>query len=142
MSTIKALCISDEKGTQKHPVEKVLMRKDHGIVGDAHAGNWHRQVSLISADDIASFNAQGAQVSDGAFGENIIVSDIDFTTMPIGTHFKIGDVTLELAQIGKECHSRCHIYHKMGDCIMPRKGVFATVVDEGSISVGDTFNVV
>lgn len=119
------------------PVREILLREDWGIKGDAHAGRWHRQVSLLSLERIEEFRARGAQVEFGAFGENIVVQGIDFKTYPKGTCFRIGETLLELTQIGKECHSRCAIYQVMQDCIMPREGVFARVLKGGVIRPGD-----
>ena len=116
--------------------------KDWGIEGDAHAGNWHRQVSLLSYETIQDFNRQGAGVIDGAFGENLVISGYDFTKMKIGTRFRCGDVVLELTQIGKECHNGCEIFKKMGKCIMPTNGVFTKVIHGGVISEGDAFAVI
>ncbi len=138
MSTVKAICISEKKGTQKHEVESAFLKEDFGIEGDAHAGKWHRQVSLLSYDKIEEFRSKGAEVDNGAFGENIIIDGIDFRTLPVGTRFKIGsDALLELTQIGKECHSHCAIYKVMGDCIMPREGVFTKVLKSGMVRKGD-----
>jgi MOSC domain-containing protein YiiM len=142
MGNIKAVCTSGIKGTQKKNVGTVVLREDWGIEGDAHAGRWHRQVSLLSYNRIEEFRARGAVVSDGAFGENIVVSGIDFKSLPIGTRFICNDVILELTQIGKECHTGCAIFKQMGDCIMPREGVFAMVVHGGTISVDDTLTVI
>ena len=137
MGKVIAVCISPEKGTQKKNVGSARFLEDWGIENDAHAGKWHRQVSLLSHDKIEAFRARGAQVSDGAFGENLVVAGIDFRTLPIGTRFTCGEVELELTQVGKECHSHCEIYKVMGDCIMPREGVFTRVLHGGVISVGD-----
>ena len=137
MGTIIAVCVSEAKGTQKQNVHSAKFIEDWGIEGDAHAGKWHRQVSLLSHDKIEDFRARGAEVSDGAFGENLVVSDIDFKALPIGTRFACGEVLLELTQIGKECHSHCEIHRRMGDCIMPREGVFAQVLHGGELTVGD-----
>ena len=115
--------------------------EDWGIEHDAHAGHWHRQVSLLSHDRVEEFRARGAQVDDGAFGENLVVSGFDFKSMPIGTRFRCNDVVLELTQVGKECHAHCQIYKVMGDCIMPREGVFTRVLHVGTISVVDTLTV-
>ena len=139
--TIRAVCVSPAKGTAKRPVEKGVFIPGYGIEKDAHAGKWHRQVSLLSHEKIEAFRARGAEVADGAFGENLVVSGIDFRTLPVGTRFRCNDVELELTQIGKECHSGCAIYQQMGDCIMPREGVFARVLHGGTISVGDTLTV-
>lgn len=132
-----AVCISEKKGTQKKNVHSAEFIREFGIKEDAHAGKWHRQVSLLSYDKIEAFKRLGAEVTEGAFGENLIVEGIDFRSLPIGTKFQCNDVLLELTQIGKECHTGCEIYKKMGDCIMPREGVFARVLSGGTISEGD-----
>ena len=134
---ITAICISEQKGTQKHRIEKAELRENHGIVGDAHAGNWHRQVSLLSQEKVDAFRARGAKVDDGAFGENILATGFDFRTLPVGTRFSCGEILLEMTQIGKECHSHCAIFKAMGDCIMPREGVFCRVLRGGTMQVGD-----
>ena len=137
MGKLIAICTSEKKGTQKQQVETAVLRENHGIEGDAHAGNWHRQVSLLGLEKIEEFRARGADVEFGAFGENLVIEGFDFRNLPVGTSFRIGDVLLEMTQIGKECHSHCAIYHMVGDCIMPREGVFAKVVHGGEIRVGD-----
>lgn len=137
MGKVIAVCISEKKGTQKVNINEAKFIENYGIENDAHAGNWHRQVSLISKEKIDAFKARGAEVLDGAFGENLIVDGFDFKNLPIGTVFQCNDVILEMTQIGKECHSHCEIYKKVGDCIMPREGVFAVVKQGGTISVGD-----
>ncbi|SDX92777.1 MOSC domain-containing protein [Eubacterium barkeri] len=137
MGVVRAVCTSERKGIQKKNQGKGTFRVDHGIEGDAHAGNWHRQVSLLSYERIAAFNAQGADVVDGAFGENLVVEGFDFSTLPVGTRFMCGEVILEMTQIGKECHNHCAIHKKMGTCIMPTQGVFAKVIHGGEIAVGD-----
>jgi molybdopterin adenylyltransferase len=142
MGKITAICISEQKGTQKHYLPSAELKAEHGIIGDAHAGNWHRQISLISKEKIDDFRARGAQVKDGAFGENIIVEGIDFKSLPLGTRYRSGDVLLEMTQIGKQCHAHCEIYHVMGDCIMPREGVFCRVLQGGTLHVGDTLEIV
>lgn len=139
--TVMAVCTSPEKGTQKQNVSRALLIEDYGIEGDAHAGKWHRQVSLLSYEKIEDFRQRGAEIAFGAFGENLVVSGIDFRTLPVGTRFQCGEVTLELTQIGKECHHGCEIFRKMGDCIMPREGVFAKVLHGGTIAVGDELKV-
>ena len=137
MGKVLAVCISEKKGTAKQNVGSAKFIADWGIENDSHAGKWHRQVSLLSAEKIEDFRARGAEVSDGAFGENLVVSGFDFRALPLGTRFKCNDVVLELTQIGKECHSGCAIYQKMGECIMPREGVFTRVLRGGVISAGD-----
>lgn len=135
---VRAVCTSPAKGTEKRPVPQAFFKKNHGIEGDAHAGNWHRQVSLLSCDKVEAFNAQGAQVQDGDFGENLLIEGIDFRSLPVGTIFRCGTVVLRMTQIGKECHTSCAIRDRVGDCIMPREGVFAEVLEEGTIRPGDT----
>ena len=137
MGKVIAVCTSDVRGIQKHNIHEAKLVEGFGIEADAHGGNWHRQVSLLSYDRIKEFNAKGADVKDGAFGENIVVEGYDFKSLPIGTLFRCNDVILELTQIGKECHSHCEIFKKMGDCIMPREGVFTRVIHGGKIRVGD-----
>ncbi|RGZ01913.1 MOSC domain-containing protein [Clostridium sp. AM58-1XD] len=140
--TVRAVCISRERGTEKTPVGEAVFIENYGIEGDAHAGNWHRQVSLLSYDKVAAFNERGAMVSDGDFGENLVVEGIDFSALPVGTMFYTGDVALEMSQIGKECHSHCTIYRRMGECIMPREGVFAKVIKGGTVRPGDEIRAV
>ena len=137
MGKLIAICTSEKKGTQKQQVETAVLREDHGIEGDAHAGNWHRQVSLLGLEKIKAFRERGAEVEFGAFGENLVIEGFDFRNLPVGTRFRIGEALLEMTQIGKECHTHCAIYHMVGDCIMPREGVFAKVLKGGEIKVGD-----
>ncbi len=141
MGTIKAVCTSPKKGTQKKNIGSCEIIENYGLKEDAHAGNWHRQVSLLSYEKIEEFKNRGAKVEDGAFGENLIVEGYDLKTLPIGTRFKCNDVILELTQIGKECHSGCEIYKLMGDCIMPREGVFTRVLHGGTIHTGDEITI-
>lgn len=141
MGTVKAVCVSEAKGVQKSDVGSAAIEADFGIVGDAHAGKWHRQVSLLSFESIEDFKARGAEVADGSFGENLIIEGIDVKALPIGTKLACNDVRMEITQIGKECHSHCAIYHRMGDCIMPREGVFARVLSGGTVSKGDSIEV-
>ena len=137
MGRICALCISEERGTQKTPVDTAVLLEGHGIEGDAHAGSGHRQVSLLSKEQIDAFRARGADVHPGSFGENIVAEGFDFARLPVGTLLKCGEVVLGITQIGKECHEHCAIYASVGDCIMPREGVFARVIAGGTIHVGD-----
>jgi molybdopterin adenylyltransferase len=136
MGKIAAICISKQRGTQKEPVPSARFLPDYGIEGDAHAGNWHRQVSLLSLEKIEEFRQRGADVDYGAFGENLVVEGIDFASLPVGSRLQAGEVLLEITQIGKACHQHCAIYHAVGDCIMPREGVFARVVHGGVLEVG------
>lgn len=138
---VKAVCISGARGTQKRDVQSARLQIGWGVEGDAHGGDWHRQVSLLSYDKVREFNLLGADVGSGAFGENIVVEGIDFRSLPVGTRLRVGVAELEITQIGKECHTHCQIYHRMGDCIMPREGVFARVTAEGVISSGDVMEV-
>ena len=138
MGTVTAVNISKEKGTQKQNVHSALVIDDYGIQEDAHAGKWHRQISLLSYERIEEFKKKGAPVVDGSFGENLIVKGLpDLKTLPVGTKLVCGDVVLEVTQIGKQCHNGCEIFKIMGDCIMPREGIFARVLHGGTISEGD-----
>ena len=137
-----AVCISEKKGTQKTEVPFVKLVPGYGIEGDAHAGKWHRQVSMLALEKIEGFRAKGAEVDFGAFGENIVAEGFDLRALPVGTRFRIGDALLELTQIGKECHSHCAIYHQVGDCIMPREGVFTVVLEGGEIKAGDEIEMI
>lgn len=140
--TIMSICISERKGTQKHEIPEAELKEEWGIEGDAHAGKWHRQVSLLGLEQIEEFRARGAEVEFGAFGENLVVDGFHFRELPVGTRFRSGDVLLEMTQIGKECHSHCEIYKVMGDCIMPREGVFARVLHGGTLKIGDKLSIV
>ncbi len=139
MGKVLAVCTSEKKGTQKVDVGSAEVIADFGLKDDAHAGNWHRQVSLLSYEKIEEFRNRGAEVEFGAFGENFVVSGYDFKTLPIGSKFQCNDVILELTQIGKECHHGCVIFQTMGDCIMPREGVFCKVLQGGIVKNGDEF---
>jgi molybdenum cofactor synthesis domain-containing protein len=138
---IKQICISKRRGTEKTPVPCVHLIENYGLENDAHAGNWHRQVSLLSKAKVDEFNAKGGKAAPGDFGENILAEGIDFSSLPVGTQLKIGDALLEISQIGKECHTHCAIYQRVNDCIMPREGVFARVITGGKIQEGDTITV-
>lgn len=142
MGKIMAVCISEKRGTQKKKIEKVRLIENFGLEGDAHGGNWHRQVSLLSYEKVRAFEEKGISVEDGAFGENLLVEGFDFKTLPVGTRFRCGEALLEMTQIGKECHSHCEIYQAVGDCIMPREGVFARVLHGGVIQIGDEMEIV
>ena len=137
MGELKAICISEKRGTQKKEIPEAQVLVDWGIEGDAHGGKWHRQISLLAVEKIEEFRRKGADVDFGAFGENLIIEGFDLRRLAVGTRFRIGEVILELTQIGKECHSHCEIYKKMGDCIMPREGVFTKVLHGGVIRKGD-----
>ena len=137
MGRVIAVCISKEKGTQKYRIPEGEFIEEWGIKDDAHAGKWHRQVSLLSYDKIQEFRAKGDEIEDGAIGENLVVEGFDFAKLPVGTKFRCYDVVLEMTQIGKICHHGCAIFQKMGDCIMPREGVFTRVLHGGVIHEGD-----
>ena len=137
MGKIVTIAASERRGTKKKPLEKALFHVGHGIVGDAHAGKWHRQVSFLGAAEIEAFRARGATVSHGDFGENIVAEGFSFRELPVGTRLAAGDVIFEITQIGKECHAHCAIYAAVGDCIMPREGVFARVLHGGTLKPGD-----
>lgn len=139
---VQAVCISEAKGTAKINVGEAEFIADFGLKGDAHGGNWHRQVSLLSREKIEEFRALGAAVKDGDFGENLVVSGIDFAKLPVGCRFSCGDVVMEMTQIGKECHRGCAIAQAVGKCIMPTEGVFARVLKGGTIKAGDRLKVV
>lgn len=137
MGTVHAVCTSTAKGTAKKARDSVLLVPNHGIDGDAHAGGWHRQVSLLPLERVEEFQAAGAGVTSGDFGENIVVGGLDWTKIQPGVRLRAGDALLEITQLGKECHDRCHIFKAMGDCIMPRHGVFAKVLAGGTVRPGD-----
>jgi molybdenum cofactor synthesis domain-containing protein len=136
--TILAINISEKRGTVKHGVPEIELVENFGLKDDAHGGNWHRQVSLLSASKIAQFNEQGGQVQFGDFGENLVVEGIDCAALPVGTFLTIGEALLEVTQIGKKCHNECEIFHRVGMCIMPTNGIFARVLRGGMIQVKDT----
>ncbi len=138
---ILAICISEKKGTAKFNVEEIELIENFGLNGDAHAGNWHRQVSLLSFEKIEDFRSKGINVKFGAFGENLVVDGIDLAKLPVGTKLSIGEILMEVTQIGKVCHDRCNIYYTVGDCIMPREGIFAKVLKGGNIKIGDIIQV-
>lgn len=137
MGKILAICTSEKKGTQKKPIDTARLIEDWGIEKDAHGGKWHRQVSLLSFEKIEAFREKGAEVDFGAFGENLVVEGFNLSQIPVGSQFQIGEAVLELTQIGKECHNHCAIYQAVGDCIMPREGVFTKVIKGGEIKTGD-----
>lgn len=138
MGIIKAICISEKKGTVKYEIPKAEVVKDWGIKGDAHGGKWHRQISLLPCEVIEKFKKKGIDIKNGAFGENIITEGFDLKNIPVGSRFRAGDVILEVTQIGKECHSHCEIYKATGECIMPREGIFTKVIHGGTISKNDS----
>ena len=141
-AVIRAVCISEKKGEQKHPVESVALRPHHGIVGDAHAGDWHRQVSLLSQSSVDRLQEKlSFQLFPGAFAENILCEGIELAALPVGTRLQVGSALCEVTQIGKECHADCAIRRQAGDCVMPREGIFAVVLEPGEAKAGDTVKV-
>ncbi len=142
MAKVIAVCISEKKGEQKHEVPQIDLRKDHGIVGDAHAGNWHRQVSLLGTESVDKVRALLPEIAPGAFAENILTEGVTLYQLPIGTKLRVGEVLMEVTQIGKECHQGCAIRQLTGDCVMPREGIFAIVLEEGTVRPGDALEVV
>lgn len=136
-ATVIAVCISRNKGERKTPVAQVELRENHGIVGDAHAGEWHRQVSLLARESIDKMRALGLDVDNGDFAENITTVGIELPALPVGTRLAVGETLLEVTQIGKECHTRCAIYQQAGDCVMPKEGIFARVLRGGMVQPGD-----
>ncbi len=137
MAKVLAVCVSTRKGERKRPVEAIQLRIDHGIVGDAHAGNWHRQISLLANESVDKMREKGLTLEAGDFAENILTEGILLRTLPIGTRLRVGETLLEVTQIGKECHSDCEIKKKVGICVMPAEGIFAVVKKEGTIRAGD-----
>ncbi|BCV22704.1 MOSC domain-containing protein [Moorella sp. Hama-1] len=143
MGRIIAVCTSANKGERKKNIDRGMLIANHGLEGDAHAGPWHRQVSLLARESIAKMQAKGLQVGPGDFAENLTTEGIDLVSLPVGTKLKIGEQALaEVTQIGKQCHSHCAIYQQAGDCVMPREGIFVAIHQGGPVKVGDTIEVV
>ena len=136
---VAAVCVSERKGTVKHPVPEIRLRRGHGIEGDAHAGDWRRQVSLLASESVGKLRGANnlPDIPAGAFAENILTEGISLCSLPVGTRLRVGGTLLEVTQIGKECHADCAIRQQTGDCVMPREGVFAIVLEEGSVRPGD-----
>ena len=134
---VLSLNLSERTGEQKKPVPggRVTLKENHGIVGDAHAGDWHRQVSLLAVEDVDSMRGKGIDIGFGDFAENVTTSGVDLASLPVGTRLRLGDAELEVTQIGKECHAHCAIYRAVGDCVMPRCGIFARVLRGGEVSL-------
>lgn len=143
MGSVVSVNISEKKGTIKHPVEQIELKIDHGILNDAHAGDWHRQVSLL---DLSSFdkmhNNASVELKPGIFAENITTEGVDLWHLPVGTRLEIGGTLLEITQIGKECHRHCQVFQQVGDCVMPREGIFAKVIEEGTIMAGQAIKII
>lgn len=138
MGKIVAICISKKKGVQKKVIKRCKLVENSGLEGDAHAGSWHRQISLLSKEARLVMENKGAKLNDGDFGENLLTEGIDFVHIKVGNKLRLGkDALVRITQIGKECHDRCSIYYQVGDCIMPREGIFAEVLKGGEIKIDD-----
>jgi len=143
VGVVLAVCVSDKRGIQKKEVPEILCAKNIGITTDAHAGDWHRQISLLADESAEAMRQKGVEIGPGDFAENILTKGIAVKTLPIGSRISIGEsAVLEVTQIGKECHQHCAIYQAAGDCVMPREGIFAIVIKEGPIKAGDVINVI
>ncbi|SHF06519.1 MOSC domain-containing protein [Desulforamulus putei] len=143
MGKIVAVCTSPKKGMRKKNVGEGILVVEHGLQGDAHVGDWHRQVSLLAMESIEKMRRMGLKVGPGDFAENLTTEGIDLVSLPVGTKLKIGESALgEVTQIGKECHTRCAIYHQAGDCVMPKEGIFIRVLQGGPVKVGDSIDIV
>jgi MOSC domain-containing protein YiiM len=140
--SVLAVCISDRTGVPKLEIATGELRANWGLVGDAHAGTWHRQVSLLGTESVAKVRAAGIDVGHGAFAENIVTAGLVLYTLPVGTRLRLGTALCEVTQIGKECHSRCAIYELMGDCVMPREGIFVRVLEDGLVRAGDAVEII
>ncbi len=139
---VAAVCTSETKGVRKSNVGEAVLQEEHGLVEDAHAGDWHRQISLLAVESIQKIRDLGMDVNPGDFAENITTENLDLVSLPVGTKLTLGkQVLLEVTQIGKECHTRCAIYYQAGDCVMPKEGIFARVLQGGKVSVGDKIQV-
>ncbi len=142
MAVVVSVNISEVKGIRKHPVPYIDVKCHHGIVGDAHAGDWHRQISLLAEESIDTMrSACPIELDDGIFAENINTRGIDLKHIPVGTRLRVGDTELEVTQIGKQCHSDCAIKKATGKCVMPTDGIFAIVIEEGRIQAGDEIEI-
>ena len=142
MARVTSVNISEKKGTVKHPVEEARLLPLHGIVGDAHAGDWHRQVSMLAEESVDKLRDLLPQLKAGAFAENINTVGIDLKSLPVGTRLQIGTAVAEVTQIGKECHNDCAIKKATGTCVMPTEGIFAAVLQEGTVRAGDPVEII
>lgn len=141
MASVLAVCISEKRGTKKKQVPFIDVKINHGIIGDAHAGNWHRQISLLAQESVDKMTNLGIELSAGDFAENIVTKGITLKTLPVGTKLLVGETILEVTQIGKECHNDCEIKRLVGKCVMPTEGIFAKVIKEGRIQNNDLIEV-
>ena len=142
MAKVVSVNISERKGEQKHPVAQIELKLRHGIIGDAHAGDWHRQVSMLAEESVDTMRASSPIPLDaGVFAENINTVGIDLKALPIGTHLRIGETEVEVTQIGKECHNACAIRKAVGKCVMPTEGIYVVVVKEGTVRAGDEIEI-
>jgi MOSC domain-containing protein YiiM len=136
-AAVVSVNLSERKTVRKTRGTSGVLIENHGFEGDAHAGDWHRQVSLLAEESIATMRAKGLDVDAGDFAENITTTGVDLVALPVGTRFRVGGTLLEVTQIGKECHTKCAIYYQAGDCVMPKEGIFAIVLEGGDVNVGD-----
>ena len=141
MGRVVSVNLSERRGTVKHPVPEIRLRLHHGVVGDAHAGDWHRQVSLLAQESVDTMRGLGLELHAGDFAENINTEGIDLKSLPVGTRLTVGPAALEVTQIGKECHSDCEIRRRTGRCVMPTEGIFAVVIREGVVRPGDPIEI-
>ena len=129
--------VADVKGVRKAPRDEIVLVADHGVEGDGHAGPWHRQVSLLAQESIDTMRAKGLEVGPGDFAENVTTEGVEVATLPVGSRLRLGEARVEVTQIGKVCHDRCAIFYLAGDCVMPREGIFARVLEGGRLRAGD-----
>ena len=142
MAVVTAVNVSERKGVRKHPVPYIDLKLRHGIVGDAHAGDWHRQISLLADESVDTMRSLcPVELDAGVFAENINTRGIELKTLPVGTRLRVGEAELEVTQIGKECHNDCEIRRTAGRCVMPTDGIFAVVIKEGRVQAGDEIEV-
>ena len=142
MAKVVSVNISEKKGEQKHPVPEIQLKLRHGIIGDAHAGDWHRQISLLAEESVDKMRSLLPELQPGAFAENINTRGLELKTLPVGTRLRLGEAVVEVTQIGKECHNDCAIKQRTGKCVMPTEGIFAVVVTEGTVRKGDPIEIV
>ncbi|MBC7234755.1 MAG: MOSC domain-containing protein [Chloroflexi bacterium] len=141
MGKVVAVCTSERTGVAKKPIERGVLKVNWGIEGDAHAGDWHRQVSLLAIESIDKMRAKGLKVRPGSFAENITTEGLELYTLPVGTRMRLGTALVEVTQIGKVCHTKCAIYQATGDCVMPREGIFVKVLEPGTVTAGDAIEI-